>query len=66
MDCFVDNTILKYDPVSRTTSNNDGVEVRVPGFGNTTETVERLDKWPLGRIYSVYFARVVESLVSTH
>ena len=33
--------LLQYDEKTHTTFNNDGVETRVPGFGNTT-TVEYL------------------------
>ena len=33
--------LLQYDQKTHTTFNNDGVETRVPGFGNTT-TVEYL------------------------
>ena len=56
MDCWVDNMILRYDTDTHTTSNNDGVEVRVPGFGNTT-TVEWLDT--SRRSCSLYFARQI-------
>jgi len=35
VDCWVDNMMLKYDNVSHTTSNNDGVDIRVPGWGDT-------------------------------
>ena len=59
IDCWVDNVKLKYDNVSHTTSNNDGVEVRIPGFGNTT-TVEWLD--PSQRFFSIYFSKIVEKL----
>ena len=34
--------LLQYDEKTHTTFNNDGVETRVPGFGNTTTTVEYL------------------------
>ena len=33
--------VLQYDSKTHTTFNNDGVEIKVPGFGNTT-TVEFL------------------------
>lgn len=59
IDCWVDNVKLKYDNVTHKTSNNDGVEVRIPGFGNTT-TVEWLD--PSQRFFSIYFSKIVEKL----
>jgi lysophospholipase-3 len=61
LDCFVDNMRLKYDPKTRTTLNNDGVETRQPGFGNTT-TVEWLDPSQLGP--TSYFNQIANSLVS--
>eukprot|EP00092_Neocalanus_flemingeri_P030300 GFUD01032893.1.p1 GENE.GFUD01032893.1~~GFUD01032893.1.p1 ORF type:complete len:428 (+),score=114.78 GFUD01032893.1:54-1337(+) len=60
IDCWVDNVKLKYDNVTHKTSNNDGVEVRIPGFGNTT-TVEWLD--PSQRFFSIYFSKIVAKLV---
>lgn len=42
IDCWIDNVKLIYDNQTRTTRNNDGVEIRVPGWGST-ETVEWLD-----------------------
>ena len=54
--------VLQYDEKTRTTFNNDGVDVRVPGFGNTT-TVEYLgDDYVVGRS-ALYFHDLVESLV---
>ena len=41
INCWTDNMLLQYDEKTHTTFNNDGVETRVPGFGNTT-TVEYL------------------------
>lgn len=34
IDCFIDNLKLNYDNVTRTTSNQPGVDIRVPGWGN--------------------------------
>ena len=51
---------LKYDNMTRTTMDNDGVETRIPGFGNTT-TVEWLD--PSQRGFSMYFANIVSHLL---
>jgi len=61
VDCWVDNIKLQYDNETRTTSNSDGVEIRIPGFGNTS-TVEYLD--PSQRFFSIYFAKVVAKLVA--
>ena len=44
---------LQYDNVSGTTSNQPGVRIRQPGFGNTS-TVEWLDSSHLR--YSVYLS----------
>merc|ERR1719308_274573 len=60
VDCWVENMKLKYDNVTRRTMDNDGVETRIPGFGNTT-TVEWLD--PSQRGFSMYFANIVSHLL---
>ncbi|GBL88812.1 hypothetical protein AVEN_124933-1, partial [Araneus ventricosus] len=59
---------LVYDNVTRTTSNSPGVEIRVPGFGNTS-SIEWLD--PSGfmpyiiqrMIMSNYFVDIANGLV---
>ncbi|XP_068241511.1 lysosomal phospholipase A and acyltransferase-like [Palaemon carinicauda] len=61
IDCWVDNMKLVYDNVTRTTSNSEGVETRIPGFGNST-TVEWLD--PSQRSPTGYFKDIVNALVS--
>ncbi|KAH9528645.1 hypothetical protein DERF_002567 [Dermatophagoides farinae] len=60
IDCWVDNMKLIYDNRTRTTHDNDGVQIRVPGFGNTT-TVEYVD--PSRLPISGYFGRMVEHFV---
>ena len=60
IDCWADNMKMQYDPKSRTTRNNDGVEIRIPGFGNST-TVEYLD--PSLTSLSIYFATVAKHLL---
>ena len=60
IDCWVDNMKLIYDNQTRTTHDNDGVQIRVPGFGNTT-TVEYVD--PSRLPISGYFGQMVEHLV---
>merc|ERR1719468_67057 len=53
---------MKYDPKTRTTRNNDGVEIRVPGFGNST-TVELIGNGTLGGSSNLYFHPIAEALV---
>lgn len=60
IDCWVDNMKLIYDNHTRTTHDNDGVHIRIPGFGNTT-TVEYVD--PSRLPISGYFGLMVEHLV---
>ncbi len=62
IDCWADNTRLVYDNETRTTRNVDGVETRIPGFGNTT-TVEWLD--PFNQDVGAYFHFLVEALKAT-
>ena len=50
---------LYYDNVSRTTSNSPGVQIRVPGFGDTL-TVEWLD--PSKASPGAYFNKIADSL----
>ena len=42
VDCFAENMMLKYDATNGVFSNASHVEIRVPGFGNTS-TIEYLD-----------------------
>lgn len=51
---------LQYNNLTRTSMNNEGVEIRIPGFGNST-TVEWLD--PSQRGFSIYFATIVSHLL---
>ena len=50
-----------YDADTRSTSNVAGVETRVPGFGDTSVSVEWISKSRRG--YSVYFANIVQKLL---
>lgn len=61
IDCWIDNIKLIYDNKTRTTRNNDGVEIRIPGFGGT-ETVEWLD--PSHASTGVYFNSIAQTLVN--
>ncbi|XP_075962714.1 lysosomal phospholipase A and acyltransferase [Anarhichas minor] len=60
IDCWVDNIRLIYNRTTHTTSSPSGVEIRVPGFGQTF-TVEYLD--PSKRSVGMYFFTVVQELV---
>ena len=60
IDCWADNMKLKYDVKTRKTFDNDGVETRVPGFGDPMR-VEYLD--PSQNSHSIYFAKIAEKLV---
>ncbi|CAG9824467.1 unnamed protein product [Phaedon cochleariae] len=60
IDCWIDNIKLIYDNQTRTTRNNDGVDIRVPGWGET-ETVEWLD--PSHASTGSYFTDVAATLV---
>lgn len=60
IDCWVDNMKLIYDNVSRTTHNNEGVDIQVPGFGDTN-SVEYVD--PSHLPISGYFNVLAEKLV---
>lgn len=61
IDCWIDNIKLIYNNVTRTTSNPDGVSIRVPGFGGT-EAVEWLD--PSHASTGAYFADISKTLIS--
>ncbi|GAV04642.1 hypothetical protein RvY_14900 [Ramazzottius varieornatus] len=60
VDCWVDNLKMKFDNVTRKTLNAIGVQIRVPGFGDTS-SIEYLTtiKNPASR----YFASMVDLLV---
>lgn len=60
IDCWIDNIKLRYDNVTRRTSNTEGVETRIPGFGST-EPVEWLD--PSHASTGAYFTDIVNALV---
>ena len=51
---------MQYDPTLDQYSNANGVEIRIPGFGNTS-TVEVLDP---GIMFSYYFKTIVSHFVS--
>ncbi|XP_062856914.1 phosphatidylcholine-sterol acyltransferase [Trichomycterus rosablanca] len=59
IDCWIDNMRIVYNRTTHRSSNAPGVEVRVPGFGQTY-TIEFLDKNRLAG----YFHTMVEHLVS--
>jgi lysophospholipase-3 len=61
IDCFVDNMRLTYNSTTKKTSNLDGVNIQIPGFGQTS-TIEFFDA--SGISYSSYFAAIIQSLVT--
>jgi len=61
VQCWAENVALEYDPDTRTTRNSPGVETRIPGFGNTTTSVEWIDKSMRG--FSTYFSKIVEKVL---
>ncbi|KAF6215000.1 hypothetical protein GE061_009748 [Apolygus lucorum] len=61
IDCWVDNIKLVYDNVTRKTSNQPGVDIRVPGFGDPFP-VEWLDPSKLSA--GAYFRDIGNALVS--
>ncbi|BFZ19520.1 hypothetical protein BsWGS_22559 [Bradybaena similaris] len=65
IDCFVDNMRLRYDPVTRTTHDGPGVDIRTTGFGDTA-SVEYLDPEPATHYLSkmTYFSHIVADLVA--
>ena len=61
VQCWSENVALVYDPVTHTTSDAPGVETRIPGFGNTTISVEWIDKSMRG--FSMYFSEIVAKII---
>jgi len=61
IDCFVDNMRLVYNDTTKKTSNMDGVDTQIPGFGQTS-TIEYFDS--SGLAFSSYFGPIVKSLVT--
>lgn len=61
IDCWIDNVLLIYDNVTRTTRNSPGVQIRVPGWGDP-EVVEWLD--PSHASAGTYFKDIGNALVS--
>lgn len=55
----MDNIKLKYDNKTRKTSNQDGVDIQITEFGNTS-TIEYIN--PSRIRYTVYFDPLVKSL----
>ena len=65
VQCFTDNFQLFYNIVTHTTSNNLGVDIIAPGFGDTSG-IEFLDSPSATRFLTTfpYFNHIVESLVN--
>lgn len=60
IDCWIDNIRLVYNTTTKTTASPEGVNVRVPGFGQTYP-LEFLD--PSKRSVGTYFYTLVQSMV---
>uniref|UniRef100_T1J256 Group XV phospholipase A2 n=1 Tax=Strigamia maritima TaxID=126957 RepID=T1J256_STRMM len=61
LDCWIDNARLVYNNVTRTTTSPPGVDIQIPGFGNTS-TVEALD--PFYPTISGYFKNIADALAA--
>ncbi|KAK7891969.1 hypothetical protein WMY93_023932 [Mugilogobius chulae] len=60
IDCWIDNIRLIYNRTTHTSSSPPGVEIRVPGFGQTY-SLEYLD--PSKQSVGLYFFTIVQQLV---
>lgn len=60
--CFTENARLVYIAANHSVRNMDGVETRIPGWGNTSG-LEYLS--PFRRSETLYFGAMVEALVTT-
>ncbi|KAM7396230.1 hypothetical protein PAMP_019287 [Pampus punctatissimus] len=60
IDCWIDNIRLIYNRTTHTSSSPPGVDIRVPGFGQTF-SLEYLD--PSKRSVGMYFFTIVQTLV---
>ncbi|CAH0389323.1 unnamed protein product [Bemisia tabaci] len=60
IDCLIDNLQLHYDNKTRTTSNSPGVDIQIPGWGNST-VVEWID--PSSASSGAYFSHLAAALL---
>lgn len=62
IDCWIDNAKLNYDNVTRTTSNQPGVDLRIPGWGDS-DIVEYLDPGDKYLSVGYYYKYIGDALV---
>lgn len=62
IDCWIDNAKLNYDNVTRTTTNQPGVELRIPGWGDS-DMVEYLDPGDKYLSVGYYYKYIGDALV---
>ncbi|XP_053555507.1 phospholipase A2 group XV [Bombina bombina] len=60
IDCWIDNIRLVYNMTTKTTDSPEGVDIRIPGFGQTYP-LEFLD--PSKRSVGTYFYTMVQNMV---
>lgn len=60
IDCFIDNIRLEWIEKTKTTTNREGVDIKVNDFGGTS-TVEYLDDSKFS--ITIYFGAIVDALV---
>ncbi|VVC25828.1 Lecithin:cholesterol/phospholipid:diacylglycerol acyltransferase,Alpha/Beta hydrolase fold [Cinara cedri] len=62
IDCLIDNMRLEYDNITRTTHSPLGVDIRIPGWGNSS-AVEYID--PSLSTFGAYFKSISDILVGS-
>lgn len=64
IDCWVDNIVLNYDNVTRKTTDQPGVKIRIPGFGHSN-VIEYIDPSFSGDYDDgAYFSALAQALLA--